>query len=138
MIYVSRLKVATGVLVSAPSSETVLISEAIVAGAVIHFEGGAENVGVRLLHRGAAFLPGQGSAEAWIRDNGFPIDLLRTLDFHLKDPGEVEIQAFNGSGGEIDLEVYIQAIPEDPAVRLLDDFRQVVAELRDVIEAQAK
>ena len=128
MIYVSRITITAGTTEAAPLSEIIEVSLPVVKGVTFVFESGAELVGARLSDRSLEFLPASGSAERWVRDNGQAV----RLDFKYKlqaRPFDITVEAFNTTGGDVELEVYINVEQFDFEELLLEEIKGLRSDL---------
>lgn len=136
MLYVSHITITAGTAIASPLEEEIHVNDRIVKGAVLIFSGGSLNVGARLLDRSMPFAPAVGSAEQWIRDNGQPIDLPFTRYRLQHEPWKITVQAFNTTGGDIELEVYLDVEQFDYDELILEELKGIRSDLAVPIPAE--
>ncbi|KKL99834.1 hypothetical protein LCGC14_1810510 [marine sediment metagenome] len=134
MIYVSRITIAANTAEAAPMTEPIEVFLSVVKGATFIFESGAEAVGARLLDRSLEFLPAVGSPERWVRDNGEAVRLDFTYRLQAA-PYQITIAAFNTTGAEVELEVYIRVEQFDFEELLLEELKGLRSDLAVPIPA---
>ncbi len=134
MIYVSRITIAANTAEAAPMTEPIEVFLPIVKGATFIFESGAEAVGARLLDRSLEFLPAVGSPERWVRDNAEAVRLDFTYRLQAA-PYQINVEAFNTTGGDVELEVYVNIEQFNFEELLLEELKGLRSDLAVPIPA---
>lgn len=138
MLFVSRIAVLANTPASAPVFGVIETPLPWIKELLLIFEGNKVDMGCRLLNRASLMFPTVGSSEIWIRHNGAPIRLNEPR-YELKgSPFEIRIEAYNTTGGNLDLDVYVTCEAWETQERLIDEIKGLRKDLNRILEIPAE